>query len=1041
MSNLITWSKILDFSGKDLDTAQAKITQFENVLVHMVTTSVEAMKKLNTEMVEIKTTATNELKAIEKLSTGFAGYEQQLMETSKKSQDLISKDQNLKKVIDDQAKSIKLLEAELKKITKAKEDVKKATDAEVGSLTDLRKKLIEADNAYKALGDSVDDSIKEQHLQRVRALATEFNDANKALTAAKKSITVVANSYNELSARVAEARNQLKGMENGMDKNSQQAKNLKKFIKEGDDQLKEFDKSIGQNQRSVGDYEIAIDALDNRMGGLIGNVKMLGQQLLALAMNPVVATIAVLVGLLAAAAGAMKAFFDTTMEGQEELDKQTASWDAFFFTMKSGAADAGEELYKWFGGDGKLKKLISETLYSMAPSVGAQFYKTATEFEKYVMMINQLWKDHLKDIVDDANTELKVNEKLEESKDKLAHSDEERLAALREANKFLKAQMEGDLELAKADVKAQEQRIKSLNGVLIPGKLLSQYTDQEIQAIHVKKEEIQKLAELQIAQLKVESDASLKRKALLKQEIALVEEIEKTKRETAYRAIDTQRSVDKLVLESEIKNSDAIIANEEKTQEEKDEAIREGYKNRINLLNVLAAEEQDAALRAAEDRIRSEGKVVTQELLANDAGYQNTLKGVTKKYFDLATEANDKTVLALQKNAFTKLNDDVKVLMANIARMKAEDLDALNKKFTGGDPGNGKNFEKERLDIQEKYQKMSLDSMLKYLKEKRDILAAQGKSTVELDKAIAEAEVAITNESANKRLEAERELHAAVENLKQVAFSSASQIIANITEAENMKLDEDLKRLEKKYTAEITAAGDDKKRKEKLEYEYNQKVEAIERQKRANQRRQAKYDKAIALTQAGVNIAQGVTAALSQIPPYSFVLAALVAAAGALQIAAIASKPLPAYAVGVDSSPEGWAVINEEGSELLIPRSGKPYMVNSDGPTATYLQQGTRVLTAEETQRALQGEDFNELGKMFDKDYNRVGSYLEDRHDRVLTGAINANFSKLHNDNAKLLKAMSKQKFPDYMKQGTFVNEVWTDDQNNKEILRSKSMF
>jgi len=60
----------------------------------------------------------------------------------------------------------------------------------------------------------------------------------------------------------------------------------------------------------------------------------------------------------------------------------------------------------------------------------------------------------------------------------------------------------------------------------------------------------------------------------------------------------------------------------------------------------------------------------------------------------------------------------------------------------------------------------------------------------------------------------------------------------------------------------------------------------------------AKNDKKAALFQAIINTALGITMALTQLPPYSYILAAITAAAGAVQIAAIASNPLPKFEKG-----------------------------------------------------------------------------------------------------------------------------------------------
>lgn len=79
---------------------------------------------------------------------------------------------------------------------------------------------------------------------------------------------------------------------------------------------------------------------------------------------------------------------------------------------------------------------------------------------------------------------------------------------------------------------------------------------------------------------------------------------------------------------------------------------------------------------------------------------------------------------------------------------------------------------------------------------------------------------------------------------------------------------------------------------------YNRKVERLERdldhKKFQLEYDQAKRKKKMAYIDALINVAQGVTAALSQAPPASYIMAAITAVAGAAEIATIAKQPLPA---------------------------------------------------------------------------------------------------------------------------------------------------
>jgi hypothetical protein len=85
---------------------------------------------------------------------------------------------------------------------------------------------------------------------------------------------------------------------------------------------------------------------------------------------------------------------------------------------------------------------------------------------------------------------------------------------------------------------------------------------------------------------------------------------------------------------------------------------------------------------------------------------------------------------------------------------------------------------------------------------------------------------------------------------------------------------------------------------------YNQQVSAMDDELDSKKRelaiKQAKREKAVALVSAIVNTALAVVKALGTSPPWlGIVLAALVGVMGGLQIATIASQPIPQYATGL----------------------------------------------------------------------------------------------------------------------------------------------
>jgi hypothetical protein len=394
---------------------------------------------------------------------------------------------------------------------------------ETHKLTLEQKELIKVQNQIAtAVAKNNDEYRKyEKELQNVKKELKEKNSltAEEALLITKQNAAI-----DKLGQALTKNRQAYSALRTESERNTKQGQNLLKVIQQQDKEFKQLKQSMGQFQDEVGNYQNALQGLDGVTGGLIGRLKGLGQQFGAIFSNGYVLAIGAIVGAFMLLKSAVTTYFDTTVEGEEKLKSQQATWEAFFITLRNGWASVGKSVFEFFGENG-LKGAFTALLTYISPAMAAEFLATEVNAQKLSAALAKLWKDHIRDVVDDAKTEVKVNQDLEDSKNKLKFTDEERITALRQANKLLSEQLQGDIDLANADIKAQQLRIEELGGVIIKGKLISELSDDEIKSMHVKQEEVEKLGQLQAAALKIESDASLKRKANLKAEIALVQEM------------------------------------------------------------------------------------------------------------------------------------------------------------------------------------------------------------------------------------------------------------------------------------------------------------------------------------------------------------------------------------------------------------------------------------------------------------------------------------------------------------------------------------
>ena len=101
-------------------------------------------------------------------------------------------------------------------------------------------------------------------------------------------------------------------------------------------------------------------------------------------------------------------------------------------------------------------------------------------------------------------------------------------------------------------------------------------------------------------------------------------------------------------------------------------------------------------------------------------------------------------------------------------------------------------------------------------------------------------------------------------------------------------LDQEMADLEEQKANELALVGDNASAKEGINERYAEKEKALKM-------KQDKADKQSAEFKAAINLALAVTAALTTVPPASFVFAAATAVLAGIELAAIIARPLPKY--------------------------------------------------------------------------------------------------------------------------------------------------
>jgi hypothetical protein len=322
-------------------------------------------------------------------------------------------------------------------------------------------------------------------------------------------------------------------------------------------------------------------------------------------------------------------------------------------------------------------------------------------------------------------------------------------------------------------------------------------------------------------------------------------------------------------------NDEALVLDFKQRQELsrlKIDNMKDGFKKEIALINL----DYDEKIKNAEGN---------NELIAQLEIQRGIKKNeIIKKYNDIAKKQAEDEMADLQ----TIYEDNKKLLDKLLAKplteKKLPDLPEIPK---------------------EEYIDDGLDEMLEENKKKRE-------------KAVQD-EIALAEMKKEKLIE-----------LSQQTFDTINAMVQASFERRFLALDEEAAKFEEAKERELQAAGDNDAKRQAIEAKYASKLEAIEKQKKALKIKQFKAEKNAAIIQANIDIGMSIlkTAATMGYPAaIPFIIAAGVL--GAIQLAMIASQPIPQYFKGREDGPAELAIVGERGSEGIELPGGKTYLTPS----------------------------------------------------------------------------------------------------------------
>lgn len=410
-------------------------------------------------------------------------------------------------------------------------------------------------------------------------------------------------------------------------------------------------------------------------------------------------------------------------------------------------------------------------------------------------------------------------------------------------------------------------------------------------------------------------------------------------------------------------NSSAEIALRKSLQEEMNKALSEATKKYekeradTDLQNRLAiaeeGSEEELAVRLEILEKQKEAEIKAAESNGADVSlieqkYLNEKRKLYEEYAADEVEEIAKSAAAQQvvRNAMynSEMKDMEKAFAAGlISREEYENKKAeITERFSIDTAKAAVSSLEEQLSVEE----LSADD--------REAIAEKlQKAKADLANAEADAEIAAIErikdkeeETYKKRIKKAQEwlsvssdIIGTVGDLMSTMYEGDIENIEKQQEANEEAYNADVERIDAMVEQGVLSTEEGEARKRAAEAETAKKNEELENEKVKLQQKQAKWQKGVDIAQAGIATALAITRALPNL-----VLAAIVGAMGAVQVATIAATPIPAYKEGTKNGGHigGLAIVGDGGKQEVIVYGGKGW-VTPDTPTIVDLPKGAEV--------------------------------------------------------------------------------------------------
>lgn len=921
-------------------------------------------------------------------------------------------------------------------------------------IKELGDELKRLDKEYKNGNISLTDYLNKSALLKQRQ--TELSEQNKQYSNLMRNHAAViisaSSSYNEMNAAVLALEKRLKSMSKDSFLGSEGQKTLQQ-IQTLKNELKSMDAQMGNYQRNVGNYA-------SHWNGLGMSVQQVARELPSLAVGwntfflAISNNLPILADEIKKANAEFKAMRESGMKGipvWKQLTGAIFNWQTALVIGITLLSVYGKDLVNWISGLGRAKKALdSATIAQLALNNATKegiknsisetnklniLYKMANDTSRSIIERKQavdelqaIYPEYFKNLSDEAIMTGRASDAYNMAKNNIIE--------------LSKAKVKLS-EIDKLSVRAQELSMQAA------GKLLElRKAEKEPDYVDPYSGEIIKAAD-RVGKLREEYNGITEElRNIYKAQQAIVSTIKVSDIATSEGDLEKQRELERLAKE------------QAKYQEDIAKRLSE---TRISLIDDEYEKERQTAQKKYEENIASiKGNSEEEnELRKNyEQILQDELLAIDKNYLDKKDEEERKRIESIMKYEMDRKKNDYAAKSIDNSRDMQRDIREQATLYEQGIITK-KEYEKRKAQITQDYAIIETKRTMALLQELINVQGISDEERLRLKEALAEEEIKLIekvrdahtkardeeNESDKKYWE---DIQSSIDKLKNVSddavdglgtlfggitelilkmvkdgklgiedlLSSAAAISEGLSTMVIGMYDRQIEKIEEQQEKNEEAGEEEKERIENLvnsgvisteegearkraaEQRTADKNKELEKQKAEIQQKQAKWNKANSIIQATIATYRAVTEALP-----NFVVAAIVAAMGAAQIAMIAAQPIPKYAKGTKdkSHPGGLAIVGDGGRREVILTDSGAYITPSV-PTLVDMPKHAEVIP-----------DIVDYKKMaLRSDAMMLDKMRRDKGDPVIVN-VNNDYSRLerrfedvYGENRKMVRYMKK---------------------------------